>query len=124
MTCTFPDCGCSTIPRAKFCQNTPKGVHSETGEISRLRAVLDTAERERRFIIDERDRTFTLMLTRAEAAEAKLAQAVEALTQLRDLMCEAIEDDDGNSGCGQCQNDCSGCIAHAVLAALTKGDQP
>jgi len=46
-----------------------------------------------------------------------IARLVEALTKLRDLMCEAIEDDDGNSGCGQCENDCTGCIAHAALAA-------
>lgn len=49
--------------------------------------------------------------------DAQIAALVEALTKLRDLMCEAIEDDDGNSGCGQCENDCTGCIAHAALAA-------
>jgi hypothetical protein len=35
--------------------------------------------KERRFILDERDRTFALMLTRAESAEAKLAKTVAAL---------------------------------------------
>lgn len=67
----------------------------------------------------------------APTPEAALAEAMklpevkamrEALTKLRDLTCEAIEDDDGNSGCGQCQGDCAGCIAHAALAALPKGD--
>jgi hypothetical protein len=42
------------------------------------------------------------------------------LKQLGDLMCEAFEDDDGNSGCGQCENDCTGCIAVAALAAWEK----
>jgi len=46
-----------------------------------------------------------------------IARLVDALAKLRDLMCEAIEDDDGNSGCGQCENDCTGCIAHAAIAA-------
>jgi len=46
-----------------------------------------------------------------------IARLVGVLAKLRDLMCEAIEDDDGNSGCGQCENDCTDCIAHAALAA-------
>jgi len=49
------------------------------------------------------------------AARERVTVLTDALVQLRDLMCEAIEDDDGNSGCGQCANDCTGCIAHAAL---------
>jgi len=41
-----------------------------------------------------------------------------ALQTLRNLMCEAFEDDDGNSGCGLCENDCTGCIAHFALAKI------
>jgi hypothetical protein len=40
--------------------------------------------KDRRFIIDERDRTFALMLARTEAAEAKLVKAVEALRLVTD----------------------------------------
>lgn len=39
--------------------------------------------KERKFILDERDRTFALILARAEVSEAKLAKAVEALETLR-----------------------------------------
>ena len=47
----------------------------------------------------------------------EVAAMREALVKLRDLMCENFEDDDGNSGCGQCQDDCTGCLAHATLSA-------
>lgn len=40
---------------------------------------LAKAVEDRKFILDERDRTFALMLARAEATEAKLAKAVDAL---------------------------------------------
>lgn len=50
-----------------------------------------------------------------EAQAAELERLREALTELRDLMCEGFEDDDGNSGCGQCENDCTGCIADRAL---------
>ena len=51
-----------------------------------------------------------------------IAALVGALTRLRDLMCEAFEDDDGNSGCGQCESDCTGCIAHTALTRLGGGE--
>ena len=35
--------------------------------------------RDRKFILDERDRTFALMLTRTETAEASLAKAVKLI---------------------------------------------
>jgi len=43
------------------------------------RAQVDAVLKDRALIITERDRTFALMLERAEAAEAKLALAVDAL---------------------------------------------
>jgi len=46
---------------------------------------------------------------------AELERLRAALTKLRDLMCEGFEDDDGNSGCGKCENDCTGCIADRAL---------
>ena len=62
------------------------------------------------------------MEARAETSEAALAAALErvavlegALKTMRDMMCEGFEDDDGNSGCGHCKEDCTGCIAHAAL---------
>lgn len=54
------------------------------------------------------------------AARAELKRLRSSLTKLRDLMCEAIEDDDGNSGCGQCENDCTGCIADRALKGGTQ----
>ena len=54
-----------------------------------------------------------------DALRASEAAARDALTKLRDLMCEGIEDDDGNSGCGQCADECTGCIAHAALTPTT-----
>jgi hypothetical protein len=57
-----------------------------------------------------------------DAMAELVAALVDALENLRDLMCEGIEDDDGNSGCGQCAGDCTGCIAHAALADMKGGD--
>jgi hypothetical protein len=57
------------------------------GVLACLDAERARAERElqeKRWIIAERDRTFALMLARAEAAEAKLATAREALRQAYD----------------------------------------
>ena len=51
----------------------------------------------------------------ALSAELELERLRAALTKLRDLMCEGFEDDDGNSGCGKCENDCTGCIADRAL---------
>lgn len=48
------------------------------------RARADREVQEKRWIVTERDRTFALMLARAEAAEAKLAKAREALRQAYD----------------------------------------
>lgn len=58
------------------------------------------------------------MLTAAALKLPEVAAMKQALAKLRDLMCENFEDDDGNSGCGQCQDDCTGCLAHATLAGL------
>ena len=56
------------------------------------------------------------LLRASEAAAMERVKVLEAaLRGLCDLMCEAIEYDDGNSGCGRCENDCTGCIAHAAL---------
>lgn len=41
---------------------------------------------ERKYILEERDRTFSLMLTRAETAEAKLAKAVVALRECQEAL--------------------------------------
>lgn len=41
---------------------------------------------DRKFILNERDRTFALMLTRTETAEAKLAKAVEALLECQEVI--------------------------------------
>ena len=54
------------------------------------------------------------------AQAAELERLRSSLTKLRDLMCEAFEDDDGNSGCGQCENDCTGCIADRALKGGTQ----
>ena len=62
----------------------------------------------------------TALRAELAAERAKVETMLTALQTLRDLMCEAIEDADGNSGCGQCENDCTGCIAHAAITA-TKG---
>ena len=53
-------------------------------------------------------------------ARAELKRLRSSLTKLRDLMCEAFEDDDGNSGCGLCENDCTGCIADRALKGGTQ----
>ena len=73
-------------------------------------------------LYDERDKANARRITRVPDMEATIiAQAAElerlreALTKLRDLMCEGFEDHDGNSGCGQCENDCTGCIADRAL---------
>ena len=89
------------------------------GEIERLRAELaawDRAMRGRTFSVSELD------TARAENAtmRAQLEAARGALVALLDLTCEAIEDDDGNSGCGQCECDCTGCIAYKALALLDR----
>lgn len=55
--------------------------------------------KDRAFILQERDRTFTLMLTRAETAEAKLAKAVAALRPFAKAA-ETWEPDDGDSNLG------------------------
>jgi hypothetical protein len=65
------------------------------------------------------DYAFGAAPTLAEAlAVPEVAALVEAAQRILDLTCEAIEDDDGNSGCGQCENDCTGCVIYAALAAL------
>lgn len=57
----------------------------------------------------------TAMRAELAAERAKVEVMRVALQTLRNLMCEGIEDDDGNSGCGRCENDCTGCIAHFAL---------
>jgi hypothetical protein len=55
----------------------------------------------------------------AEALKLPEVQAMRtALQTLRGLMCEGFEDEDGNSGCGQCEDDCTGCVAHFALAKI------
>ena len=49
---------------------------SDADTIATLRAQLDSTLKDRALIIAERDRTFALMLTRAEAAEARADAAV------------------------------------------------
>lgn len=60
------------------------------------------------------------METHIIAQAAELERMRSSLTKLRDLMCEAFEDDDGNSGCGLCENDCTGCIADRALKGGTQ----
>ena len=54
-------------------------------------------------------------LSDAGQAMDRIATLTEALEELRDLMCEGFEDKNGNSGCGMCVNECTGCIAHAAI---------
>ena len=54
-------------------------------------------------------------LSDAGQAMDRIATLTEALEELRDLMCEGFEDENGNSGCGMCADECTGCIAHAAI---------
>lgn len=71
--------------------------------------------------VQERIDAIRAIAVHPDPRDEVIAGLVEALTKLRDLMCEAIEVNDGNLACGHCENDCTGCIAHAALAAVKGG---
>ncbi len=65
-----------------------------TAERDRLAAAVDAVMADRRRILEERDRTFALMLARAEAAEAdnaRLLADLERSKRLRDQYREALD---------------------------------
>jgi len=82
-------------------RNVGATIRAYASEVARL-------VRERRHIIEERDRTFALVLARAEAAEARAARLDAALQPFADAADEADEydhDDETQApvDCGQCR---------------------
>ena len=63
--------------RASF-KEAEKFVEAAADRLETQAAEIERQVREKRWIMNERDRTFALVLARAEMAEAKLAKAVEA----------------------------------------------
>ena len=94
-------------------------VRAETAEDR-----IEQLEADKRFIIEERDRTFALMLARAEAAEAKLAAVVDALEWYGEQarLCRLIHSE-GDSGRNALSKD-GGEKARDAIRALKSTNQP
>lgn len=59
--------------------------------IETLTKQLDSTLKDRALIMQERDKTFALMLARVEAAEAKLAHAVQQLLECEEEVSQTVE---------------------------------
>jgi len=74
--------GCSCMSNLDFLGRQRVGVMLKAAQVMADR--IEQLVRDRKFILDERDRTFALMLARTETAEAKLAKAIDALRLVTD----------------------------------------
>ena len=82
--------------------------------IEALTAQLESTLRDRKLIIQERDRTFALMLARAEKAEADNARLREALTGIKRAAAHRMQDD---------PKDLHSYYFHTAAAALNTGKE-
>jgi hypothetical protein len=66
-------------------------VEEAADRIEALTAQLESTLRDRKLILEERDRTFALMLARAEKAEADNARLLKALTDARAYLDKGLD---------------------------------
>jgi hypothetical protein len=76
----------STVHRQIMISNAAV-VRDAKARIEALTAQLESTLRDRKLILEERDRTFALMLARAEAAEADNARLRDVVLEADKLLC-------------------------------------